>query len=472
MAMSSGAPRADTGVADRLRRAMERASALAAPRTQEVQRLVPALQRRLEKRLQGVAASTWALGAREAKRDPLEYMQLCRKYLAKLDTLGWNRSYHQRLFHDDFLKACTRSFWKLEPPGQFARDHQKVLRVNSWDHIAQEILISTPRRFGKTISVSMFCAAMLLACPGVEISIYSTCKRISQKILRNVQKFAMLIADSDYATLNFSVKRENMEEINLQGPLGNTDIRIINSYPSKVRVCQVYCVKCKSPTVQKSKSPTVQQSNSPKVQRPPKVQRAPLVGLQRLRHEHQLALGQRQGLGGIFHRHQSKHVLQQLRQPLRAVLGLGHEVLQEEEEVARFAAHVEQRERRVCALLHVDQRPAQVDLEQRDALFVHLPAQLAQDGALRVRTRHSCSRCSQYQTTGTSCMASNTHTAAILLRIAERCCRRAARSHCSRSTSISGSSCTENQAHTSAMGTSALNDSAGRQTGSMVSGDF
>ena len=25
-----------------------------------------------------------------------------------------------------------------------------------------------------------------------------------------------------------------MEEINLQGPLGNTDIRIINSYPSKV----------------------------------------------------------------------------------------------------------------------------------------------------------------------------------------------------------------------------------------------
>ena len=57
---------------------------------------------------------------------------------------------------------------------------------------------------------------------------------ISQKILRNVQKFALMIADSDWHTLNFNVKRENMEEINLQGPLGNTDIRIINSYPSKV----------------------------------------------------------------------------------------------------------------------------------------------------------------------------------------------------------------------------------------------
>jgi hypothetical protein len=28
-----------------------------------------------------------------------------------------------------------------------------------------------------------------------------------------------------------------MEEINLQGPLGNTDTRVINSYPSKV--CQL-----------------------------------------------------------------------------------------------------------------------------------------------------------------------------------------------------------------------------------------
>jgi hypothetical protein len=36
-----------------------------------------------------------------------------------------------------------------------------------------------------------------------------------------------MIADDDYASLHFSVKRENMEEINLQGPLGNTDIRII-----------------------------------------------------------------------------------------------------------------------------------------------------------------------------------------------------------------------------------------------------
>jgi hypothetical protein len=201
-----------------------------------IPRLVPALEQRITKRQSDLAntSASFEHGAKELKREPMHYMQLCRDYLAKLDTLGWSRSYHQRLFHDDFLKACTRSFWKLEKPGQFARDHQRVLRFNNWDHIAQEILISTPRRFGKTISVSMFCAAMLLSCPGVEISIYSTCKRISQKILRNVHKFVLMIANSDLSSMNFIVKRENMEEINLQGPLGNTDIRIINSYPSKV----------------------------------------------------------------------------------------------------------------------------------------------------------------------------------------------------------------------------------------------
>ena len=49
------------------------------------------------------------------------------------------------------------------------------------------------RRFGKTISVSMFAAAMLYACPNMELSIYSTCKRISQKLLRHIVKFLEII---------------------------------------------------------------------------------------------------------------------------------------------------------------------------------------------------------------------------------------------------------------------------------------
>lgn len=86
----------------------------------------------------------------------------------------------QRRFHDAFIGASCRAFFKLDPPGSFERAYQRLLEVNNWDTLAQEILISTPRRFGKTISVSLWSAAMLYSCAGVEISIYSTCKRISQ----------------------------------------------------------------------------------------------------------------------------------------------------------------------------------------------------------------------------------------------------------------------------------------------------
>ena len=47
------------------------------------------------------------------KRTPFDRMQQCRDALERLDKKGWNRSFHQRLFHEDFLVrpasvACMR----------------------------------------------------------------------------------------------------------------------------------------------------------------------------------------------------------------------------------------------------------------------------------------------------------------------------------------------------------------------------
>lgn len=40
---------------------------------------------------------------KSGKVTPMERMQHCRQALERLDRAGWKRSYHQRLFHDDFL---------------------------------------------------------------------------------------------------------------------------------------------------------------------------------------------------------------------------------------------------------------------------------------------------------------------------------------------------------------------------------
>ena len=81
----------------------------------------------------------------EARIDGFKRMQLCRKALDALD-VKYQRSFHQRMFHDNFIRACARVFFKPDPAGSFARAHQALLDLNGWDSLAQEILISTPRR--------------------------------------------------------------------------------------------------------------------------------------------------------------------------------------------------------------------------------------------------------------------------------------------------------------------------------------
>ena len=182
----------------------------------------------LERHMSGVDQQ-----AAEEKLTGVRRIQKCRDALSALDRRGWDRSFHQRMFHEVYLKSCVRIFFKRDGPGAFARHHNRVLELNGWDSTPQEVLVSTPRRFGKTISVSMFAAALIFAAPAMELSIYSTCKRISQKLLRNIIKFVDLI----YLELGvepFKILRMNQEEIHLAGPEGHGDVRVVNSYPSKI----------------------------------------------------------------------------------------------------------------------------------------------------------------------------------------------------------------------------------------------
>jgi hypothetical protein len=220
--------------------------------------LSPLFQALLKKRLQGM--HTTAIGrhmgsqAHHGAMNGIRRIQLCRSALDALDRRGWDRSFHQRLFHEEYLKSCARIFFKRDGPGSFARNHNRVLELNGWDSTPQEILVSTPRRFGKTISVSMFAAAMVFSAPNMELSIYSTCKRISQKLLRTIVKFLELIyielgvppykvlrMNSEVHTRIFLQPRahdkKNEQEVHIAGPEGQGDVRVVNSYPSKIGWC-------------------------------------------------------------------------------------------------------------------------------------------------------------------------------------------------------------------------------------------
>ena len=73
-------------------------------------------------------------------------MRAIRGLLHQIDKRGFERSDAQERFHEAFLRSCSRVIYKEE-----WGVHEKAIREhNGWDTIMSGILISTPRRFGKT----------------------------------------------------------------------------------------------------------------------------------------------------------------------------------------------------------------------------------------------------------------------------------------------------------------------------------
>jgi hypothetical protein len=57
-------------------------------------------------------------------------------------------SEQQVSFHDSYIRACARVLYKAD----WTTAAPDIMRRNDWEACPSEILISTPRRFGKTFS--------------------------------------------------------------------------------------------------------------------------------------------------------------------------------------------------------------------------------------------------------------------------------------------------------------------------------
>ena len=135
---------------------------------------------------------------------------------------------NQRDFHRKMTMAVIRKLFKDD----FA-EHLEYLRTQfETDAFKAEVMIITPRRFGKTYSVAMFVAACAYAIEGSDQAIFSTGRRASKKLLDLIYRFLCKLPG-----MKESIIVKNVETIHIQGPNGPDDVRKISSYPSKVRLC-------------------------------------------------------------------------------------------------------------------------------------------------------------------------------------------------------------------------------------------
>ncbi|KAK3252901.1 hypothetical protein CYMTET_37824 [Cymbomonas tetramitiformis] len=119
-----------------------------------------------------------------------------------LDVMGLERTTSQKTFHKAFLRATLAHIY---------------------------VLIVTPRRWGKTTSVGMFVAALLLSTPEMWVSIFSTGQRASSGLLDMVYKMVCAVPGG-----SARVARKNQEQLFIKGD-EVLDVRRLYSYLSSVQ---------------------------------------------------------------------------------------------------------------------------------------------------------------------------------------------------------------------------------------------
>ena len=171
------------------------------------------------------------------------------KSLQMVDMLYKKRSIGQRDFHEAFVslvhvlsflafvsnRAPTKTIASLPHivgEEEWDKNRSLFLEMMDTDEYRGEVLSTTPRRFGKTTAVSMFVACLLMACPGMWVSIFSTGQRASKSLLQQIREVIDV-----FPGMKKRILSSNVEELYIQ-PQDTTmkkDVSRCFSYPSSVK---------------------------------------------------------------------------------------------------------------------------------------------------------------------------------------------------------------------------------------------
>lgn len=95
------------------------------------------------------------------------------------------RSPVQKMFHRWFIQACLPWIYGTD----WEANAQRVLKQHQLKRCYQEVFCISPRRFGKTLSMSSFSTAIQLEVRSVKIAVFSTGSRNSRLMMGLVRKF-------------------------------------------------------------------------------------------------------------------------------------------------------------------------------------------------------------------------------------------------------------------------------------------
>ena len=145
----------------------------------------------------------------------------------------------QRYFHAEVTKELCEN---IVGPEDWAKIGEQMKRTRGWTLIRHLLMASAPRRFGKSVALSMTVVCYAVVVPQSVQCIFSTGRRASKNDLEICYKLLC-----DMGCKDWIVKFNDEELWLLPNPNRPTDVRKIFSYPSKATmstVCGVCSVAC------------------------------------------------------------------------------------------------------------------------------------------------------------------------------------------------------------------------------------
>lgn len=155
--------------------------------------------------------------------------------------LGFIRSKTQIKIHEKCLAMCLPKIYGTD----WDDNQDAILHRFGVEKLRQELLVIMPRREGKTFAMSMFCAALLVAVPDIEVSVFATGERIAMMLADTVKQMIKRLYDNGYINKKtFRHETANKQRSVWVGPDGTR--RVLGAYPgsSKVKKTLFYTGAC------------------------------------------------------------------------------------------------------------------------------------------------------------------------------------------------------------------------------------
>lgn len=149
--------------------------------------------------------------------DKLRGDEVVRKIRECLRTgMGITRSETQWKVHEACLQAMLPYIYGEE----WDLNQGRILKKYNLKEVKQEVLIIMSRRQGKSFSVGMFVAALLLNCPKIRIAVWATAFRLSRALMEIIKNMLARAFQHSYNAKNYEKGESNNERFSFFGPDG------------------------------------------------------------------------------------------------------------------------------------------------------------------------------------------------------------------------------------------------------------